>query len=156
MVMSSKGFRSNKIRWYVFRTEVGYTYIHYFSSHMRSLPPYYMSTETQSVVCNFLRIWYFQVCYTRFLFIHPRAAGTDSLTCLPKHAGARDNIFLVTHPMTDQCCLTSTIARRAHWLRENLYKFLKIYNFCNTCPTTVLRYMEIFYLYIHKRHVLIT
>ncbi|RVE51674.1 hypothetical protein evm_003646 [Chilo suppressalis] len=31
------------------------------------------------------------------------AAGTNGLTCLPKHGGARDNTFLVTHPMTDQC-----------------------------------------------------
>jgi hypothetical protein len=30
------------------------------------------------------------------------------------HGGARDNKILVTHPMTDQCCLASAIARRAH------------------------------------------
>ncbi|RVE50577.1 hypothetical protein evm_004804 [Chilo suppressalis] len=38
------------------------------------------------------------------------AAGTNGLTCLPKHGGARDSKFLVTHPMTDHCesCLTST------------------------------------------------
>jgi hypothetical protein len=29
------------------------------------------------------------------------AAETNDLTCLPKHGGARDNKFLVTHPMTD-------------------------------------------------------
>jgi hypothetical protein len=40
-------------------------------------------------------------------------AGSNGLTCLPKHGGARDNIFLVTHPMTDQHCLTSAIARRS-------------------------------------------
>jgi hypothetical protein len=40
-------------------------------------------------------------------------AGTDGLTCLPKHGGARDNGFLVTHPMTDQRCLTLAIARRS-------------------------------------------
>jgi hypothetical protein len=40
------------------------------------------------------------------------AAGTNGLTCLPKHEGIRDNKFLVTHPMTDQRCLTSAIA---HW-----------------------------------------
>jgi hypothetical protein len=40
------------------------------------------------------------------------AAGTNGLTCLPKH-GARDNKILVTHPMTDQRCLTSAIARRS-------------------------------------------
>jgi hypothetical protein len=34
------------------------------------------------------------------------AAGTNGLTCLPKHGGAQDNKFLVTHPMTDQRCLT--------------------------------------------------
>jgi hypothetical protein len=38
------------------------------------------------------------------------AAGNNGLTCLPKHE-ARDNKFLVTHPMTDQRCLASTIAR---------------------------------------------
>ncbi|RVE40846.1 hypothetical protein evm_014504 [Chilo suppressalis] len=31
------------------------------------------------------------------------AAGTNGLTCLPKHGGARDRKFLVTHPMTDHC-----------------------------------------------------
>jgi hypothetical protein len=41
-------------------------------------------------------------------------AGTNRLMCLPKHGGARRNKFLVTHPMTDQRCLTSAIARRAH------------------------------------------
>jgi hypothetical protein len=29
------------------------------------------------------------------------AAGTNGLTCLPKHGGARDDKILVTHPMTD-------------------------------------------------------
>jgi hypothetical protein len=29
------------------------------------------------------------------------ATGTNSLTCLLKHGGVRDNKFLVTHPMTD-------------------------------------------------------
>ncbi|RVE41070.1 hypothetical protein evm_014281 [Chilo suppressalis] len=40
------------------------------------------------------------------------AAGTNGLTCLPKHGGTRDRKILVTHPMTDHCesCLTSTIA----------------------------------------------
>jgi hypothetical protein len=41
------------------------------------------------------------------------AAGTNGLTWLPKHGVGRDNKFLVTHPMTDQRCLTSAIARRA-------------------------------------------
>jgi hypothetical protein len=36
------------------------------------------------------------------------AAGTNGLTCLPKHGGDRDNKLLVTHLLTDQCCLTST------------------------------------------------
>jgi hypothetical protein len=40
-------------------------------------------------------------------------AGPNGLTCLLKH-GARDNKFLVTHPMTEQCCLASAIVRRAH------------------------------------------
>ncbi|RVE42231.1 hypothetical protein evm_013131 [Chilo suppressalis] len=49
------------------------------------------------------------------------AAGTNGLTCLPKHGGARDSKCLVTHPMTDHCesCLTSTIAaERANHLRH--------------------------------------
>jgi hypothetical protein len=29
------------------------------------------------------------------------AAGTNGLTCVPKHGGARDDKVLVTHPMTD-------------------------------------------------------
>ncbi|RVE53247.1 hypothetical protein evm_002080 [Chilo suppressalis] len=37
------------------------------------------------------------------------AAGTNGLTCLPKHGGARDSKFLVTHPMTDHCKRTSSI-----------------------------------------------
>jgi hypothetical protein len=41
------------------------------------------------------------------------AAGTNGLTCLPKHGRARDNKFWVTHPMTDQFCLSSAIARRS-------------------------------------------
>ncbi|RVE42536.1 hypothetical protein evm_012816 [Chilo suppressalis] len=48
-------------------------------------------------------------------------AGTNGLTCLPKHGGARDRRFLVTHPMTDHCenCLNSTIAaERANHLRH--------------------------------------
>jgi hypothetical protein len=42
-------------------------------------------------------------------------AGTNGLMCLPKHGGARDNKFLVTHPMTGLCehCLGPAIARRA-------------------------------------------
>jgi hypothetical protein len=40
-------------------------------------------------------------------------AGINGLTCLPKHGWAHDSKFLVTHPMTDQRCLTSKIARRS-------------------------------------------
>jgi hypothetical protein len=45
--------------------------------------------------------------------------GTNSLTCLPKIGGARDNKFLVTHTITDQCCLASAIIRRAHCPRDH-------------------------------------
>jgi hypothetical protein len=41
------------------------------------------------------------------------AAGTNGLTCLPKHGGTRDNIFLVTDSVTYQRCLTFAIARRS-------------------------------------------
>ncbi|RVE50541.1 hypothetical protein evm_004768 [Chilo suppressalis] len=49
------------------------------------------------------------------------AAGTNGLTCLPKHRVARDTKFLVSHPMTNhyESCLTSTIvAERANHLRH--------------------------------------
>ncbi|RVE54887.1 hypothetical protein evm_000254 [Chilo suppressalis] len=49
------------------------------------------------------------------------AVGTNGLTCLPMHGGARDSKFLVTHPMTAHCesCLISTIAAgRAKHLRH--------------------------------------
>jgi hypothetical protein len=42
------------------------------------------------------------------------AAGTNGLMCLLMHGRARDNKFLVTHPITDQRFFTSTIAE-AHW-----------------------------------------
>jgi hypothetical protein len=35
------------------------------------------------------------------MLITGNAAGTNGLTCLPKHGGARDNKCLVTHLMTD-------------------------------------------------------
>jgi hypothetical protein len=41
------------------------------------------------------------------------AAGSNGLTCFPKHGVARHNKFLATHPMTDQRCLTSAIVRRS-------------------------------------------
>jgi hypothetical protein len=41
-------------------------------------------------------------------------SGISDLTCLPKLRGARDIKFLVTHPMTDQCCLASAIVHPAH------------------------------------------
>jgi hypothetical protein len=45
------------------------------------------------------------------------AAGTNGLTCLSKNGGARNNKFLVTHPMINlyERCLASAMARRAHW-----------------------------------------
>jgi hypothetical protein len=39
------------------------------------------------------------------------AAGTNGLTCHPKHGGARENKFLGTHPMTDW------------WLTDKLLSF---------------------------------
>ncbi|RVE48522.1 hypothetical protein evm_006833 [Chilo suppressalis] len=61
------------------------------------------------------------------------AAGTNGLTCLPKHGGARDNNFLVTHPMTDLCesCLSSTIAaERANHLRHRAPKYVNLLPIC--------------------------
>jgi hypothetical protein len=55
------------------------------------------------------------------------AAETNGLTCFPKHGRARDNKFLVTHPMTDQRCLTSWSHGEAHSSRghraPHLYKY---------------------------------
>jgi hypothetical protein len=45
-----------------------------------------------------------------WLLTTANAAGTNGLACYPKHGRARGTKFLVTHPMTDQSCLTSTIA----------------------------------------------
>jgi hypothetical protein len=47
----------------------------------------------------------------RWVLTTSNAAGTNGLTCLPKHGGARDNKFMVIHPMTNQRCLTSAIVR---------------------------------------------
>jgi hypothetical protein len=49
------------------------------------------------------------------------AAGTNDI---PKCEGARDNEFLVTHPMIDQRCLTSAISRRSA-LTAGPYSFLR-------------------------------
>jgi hypothetical protein len=51
------------------------------------------------------------VCWWVLTIIN--AARTNGLTCLPKHGKILDNKFLVTHPMTDQRCLTSVIVRRS-------------------------------------------
>jgi hypothetical protein len=58
-------------------------------------------------------------CYQPFLGIEwvltvANAAGTNGLKCLPKHGGARDSEFLVTHSTTDLSTyyLASTISRR--------------------------------------------
>jgi hypothetical protein len=37
--------------------------------------------------------------------------ANDCKYSLPNHGGARDNKFLVTNPMTDQCCSGSAIVR---------------------------------------------
>jgi hypothetical protein len=41
------------------------------------------------------------------------ATETNGLPCLPGHGKARENKFMVTHPMTDQLCLASAIALTA-------------------------------------------
>jgi hypothetical protein len=51
--------------------------------------------------------------YTWWLLTTVNAAGTNGLTCLPKHRGEQDKKILVTHPMTDQRCSASAIARRS-------------------------------------------
>jgi hypothetical protein len=38
----------------------------------------------------------------------------DQRLKVPKHGGACDSKFLVTHPMTNQCCLAFTIVCQAH------------------------------------------
>ncbi|RVE54333.1 hypothetical protein evm_001160 [Chilo suppressalis] len=61
------------------------------------------------------------------------AAGTNGLTCLPKHRGAHVIKFLVTHPLTDHCgsCLISTIAaERANHLRHRApHRQIVMFNF---------------------------
>jgi hypothetical protein len=49
----------------------------------------------------------------RWVLTTANAAGANGLTYLSNHGRGRANTFLVTHPMTDQRCLTSTIARRS-------------------------------------------
>jgi hypothetical protein len=51
------------------------------------------------------------------------AVGTIGLLCLLKHIGARDNKFLVTHLMANQCSLASTIALKYNQLLLLLVKF---------------------------------
>jgi hypothetical protein len=53
-----------------------------------------------------------------------KAAGTNGLTCLPKHGGTQDNKFLVTHSMTDQRYLTSSIHRAIELLDMTFIKNL--------------------------------
>jgi hypothetical protein len=62
-------------------------------------------------------------------------AGTNGLTCLPKHGEARHNKFLVTHLMTDQCCLTSGIARRSTLTAEPSSSSSPIYYFYVICDS---------------------
>ncbi|RVE47841.1 hypothetical protein evm_007472 [Chilo suppressalis] len=52
-------------------------------------------------------------------------AGTNGLTCPPKHGGTRDRGFLVAHPMADHCenCFTSMIAAEPHAPSSSLSLF---------------------------------
>ncbi|CAG9783696.1 unnamed protein product [Diatraea saccharalis] len=72
------------------------------------------------------------------------AAGTNGLTWLPKHGVARDNNFLVTHPVTDPCesCLTTRIAGRGAY-NVPIYK----------CLSYFLRHCHYFFLLSHFRVV---
>jgi hypothetical protein len=45
--------------------------------------------------------------------VRVRAQPGPGLTCVPKSGGARNNKLLVTHPMSDQRCLTSAIVRQS-------------------------------------------
>jgi hypothetical protein len=73
------------------------------------------------------------------------AAGTNGLTCLPKYGGARDNTFLVTHPMTDQRCLTSVIARRCALTAEPLQVYMSLLN----AETDAQKQSQVFNLVMH-------
>jgi hypothetical protein len=57
------------------------------------------------------------------------AAGTNGLTCFPKHGAARSK-FLVTYPMNKQRYSTSAIAHRSVFKLSTTVKFLQlIFNF---------------------------
>jgi hypothetical protein len=68
------------------------------------------------------------------------AVGTNGLKCTPKHGGAPDSKFWVTHTMTDQCCLAYAIVCRAHRLQghrvfESVIFFNKLRVYLQHCHT---------------------
>jgi hypothetical protein len=60
----------------------------------------------------------------------PTNQPTNGFTCLPKHEGARDNKFLITHPMTDQRCLTSAIIRHRAPHLDRKYSLSIVISIC--------------------------
>jgi hypothetical protein len=73
-----------------------------------------------------------------WLLTTTNAAGTNSLTCLPKHKGARDYTFSVTHPISDQRCLTSAIALTTGLLTL----FINTYNVPKMGRTTLRGFLQ--------------
>jgi hypothetical protein len=59
------------------------------------------------------------------------ATLTNSLTCLPKHAGVRDKKILVTHPITDRCCWNSAIARQNALIIEPSSSLSRYFTYLN-------------------------
>jgi hypothetical protein len=70
------------------------------------------------------------------------AAGTNGLTCLPKHRRARDDKVLVTHPTTDQRYITCAIARTDRGAIELLVLSLLYTNTTLVCFHVVFRIDE--------------
>jgi hypothetical protein len=81
-------------------------------------------------------------------------AGTNGLTCLPKHGDARDNTFLVTPPMTDlcECFLAFAITRERtdHWGIELLtldsyFPLIVLLNYLLLCTAGPLSQWELIF-----------
>jgi hypothetical protein len=92
---------------------VNYTGYHHHHHHIMPVPQHAPTAGAQAFLME-IHIWRTGHNPPRGrsagVLTTANAAGTNGLTCRSKHGGAQDKKFLVTHPMTDQRCLTSVIA----------------------------------------------